>query len=189
VYDTLVRMAQDFSMRYPLIDGQGNFGSIDGDPPAAYRYTECRLDRLGRGDAGRHRQGHRRHAAELRREERRSPPCCPRGCPTCCSTAAPASPWAWPPTSRRTTCGELVDALTHLIDNPEATVDDLMKFIQGPDFPTGGVICGNAPIRQMYETGRGLLKVRGAPASRRTPQGKDRIIITEIPYTVNKARR
>ncbi len=169
VYDTLVRMAQDFSMRYLLIDGQGNFGSIDGDPPAAYRYTECRLKKAGRGYAGGHRQGHGRHAAELRRE----------------AAGAHGAAGAHPePAGERPTgiavgmatnipphnLGEVVDGVVHLIDHPEATVADLMTFVKGPDFPTGGTLCGLTPIREMYETGRGHLQA--ARHARRSRSGR-----------------
>ena len=104
IYDTLVRMAQDFSLRYPLVDGQGNFGSIDDDPPAAMRYTEARLDSPGHRDAARHRRGHRRLRPELRRVDRRSRWSCRRASRTCWSTAPPGSRSGWRPTSRRTTC-------------------------------------------------------------------------------------
>ena len=118
VYDALVRMVQDFSLRYPLVDGQGNFGSIDGDPAAAYRYTEARLTRDRDGDARRHRQEHRRLRAELRRPPRRSRRCCRRASRTCSSTARRASRSAWRRTSRRTTCARSIAAIIALIDNP-----------------------------------------------------------------------
>ena len=104
VYEAMARMAQDFSMRYLLVDGQGNFGSVDGDAPAAMRYTEARLQQNGRGNAGRHRKGHGRFRSATSTTRCRSRSSCPPACPTCCSTAHRASPWAWPPTSRRTTC-------------------------------------------------------------------------------------
>ena len=119
VYDTIVRMAQPFSMRYLLVDGQGNFGSVDGDAPAAMRYTEVRMSRLAARAAGRHRQGNGRLRPELRRVRVASRRCCRRACRTCWSTAPRASRSAWRPTSRRTTCAEVVDACVALIDDPD----------------------------------------------------------------------
>jgi DNA gyrase subunit A len=185
VYDTLVRMAQDFSMRYELIDGQGNFGSIDGDPPAAYRYTECRLHRTAEemlADLDKNTVDMRPNFDETLQEPTVLPARLPNLLLNGSTGIAVGMATNIPPHNLR----ELCDAFTHLIDHPEATVADLMKFIQGPDFPTGGVICGLAPIRQMYETGRGLLKVRGRAGIEEGTQGKDRIIINEIPYAVNK---
>ena len=138
IYDTLVRMAQDFSMRYPLVDGQGNFGSVDGDPPAAMRYTEARMTAI----ADEMLADIDKDTVDFGRQLRRPPPtsrrCCRAACRTCSSTARPASRSAWRPTSRRTTSTRSSTRCSRLIDNPEATVDDLCEFITGPDFPTGG---------------------------------------------------
>jgi hypothetical protein len=184
VYDTLVRMAQDFSMRYPLIHGQGNFGSIDGDPPAAYRYTECRLNRLAEemlADIEKNTVDMRPNFDETLQE----PVVLPARLPNLLPTAAPASPSAWPPTSRRTTWR--ADRRARAPDRqPGGDVGDLMKFVKGPDFPTGGMVCGLGPSRDVRNR-RGLLKVRGRAAIEEGAQGKESIIITEIPYTVNKA--
>ena len=159
IYPTLVRMAQDFNMRYTLIDGQGNFGSVEGDSPAAMRYTEARLRRI---------------ATEMLRdidantvdwvpnydETRREPTVLPAACPTSWSMARPASPSAWRPTSRRTTWARWSTPSVRSSRIPTATADDLMKFIKGPDFPTGGVILGTAGIKEAYRTGRGRVHVR-----------------------------
>jgi DNA gyrase subunit A len=159
VYDTLVRMAQDFSMRYPLIKGQGNFGSIDGDPPAAYRYTECKLERLAEEMLAGHRKRHRRHAAQLRR--------------VAAGAQGPARPHPQPAGQRqhRHRGGHghqhpapqpgRGDRRLRAPDRPAGGHRGPDEFIKGPDFPTGGVIHGKNAIRQMYETGRGHLKVRG----------------------------
>ncbi len=185
VYDTLVRMAQDFSMRYCLIDGQGNFGSIDGDPPAAYRYTECRLHRA----ADEMLADISKNTVDLRPnfdESLREPVVLPSRLPNLLLNGSTGIAVGMATNIPPHNLGELVDALAHLIDHPDATVADLMRHVKGPDFPTGGVVCGLDPIRQMYETGRGLLKVRGRAGIEEGAQGKDRIIITEIPYAVNK---
>ncbi len=185
VYDTLVRMAQDFSMRYLLIDGQGNFGSIDGDPPAAYRYTECRLDRAAEemlADLDKNTVDMRPNFDETLREPTVLPSRLPNLLLNGSTGIAVGMATNIPPHNMR----ELADAFIHLIDRPDATVADLMKYVTGPDFPTGGVICGVTPIKNMYESGRGLLKVRGRAGIEEGTQGKDRIIISEIPYTVNK---
>ena len=150
VYDALVRMAQDFSMRYPLVDGQGNFGSVDGDPPAAMRYTEVRMARIASRAARRHRQGHRRLRAELRRQRERAARSCRAASRTCWSTARAASRSAWRPTSRRTTWPRSSTPTIRLIDDPELTIDELMVDdpetgrlgVKGPDFPTAGFIYG-----------------------------------------------
>ncbi len=185
VYDTLVRMGQDFSMRYLLIHGQGNFGSIDGDPPAAYRYTECRLHRCAEellADI-------EKNTVEMRPnfdESLREPTVLPARLPNLLLNGSTGIAVGMATNIPPHNLNELVDAFVHLIDHPEATVADLMRFVKGPDFPTGGVICGLQPIKSMYETGRGHLKVRGRAGIEEGAQGKDRIIITEIPYTVNK---
>jgi DNA gyrase subunit A len=186
VYDTLVRMAQDFSMRHSLIQGQGNFGSIDGDPPAAYRYTECRLERLAEemlADIEKRTVDMRPNFDETISEPTVLPARVPNLLVNGSTGIAVGMATNIPPHN----LGEVIDGIVHLIDNPEATVADLMQFVKGPDFPTGGVICGKSPIKSMYETGRGIVKVRGRAGIESGTQGKDSIIITEIPYAVNKA--
>ena len=160
VYDTLVRMAQPFNLRYPLIDGQGNFGSVDGDGAAAMRYTESRLAAIADEMLVDIDKRHGRFQAELRRRRCRSRTCFPPACPTCCSTAAPASRSAWRRISRRTISTKSATRSRYLIDNPEATVDELMEIVQGPDFPTGGTILGREGIRAAYATGRGRVVIR-----------------------------
>ena len=186
VYDTLVRMAQDFSMRYQLINGQGNFGSIDGDPPAAYRYTECRLHRLAEemlADIEKNTVDTQPNFDESLREPKVLPARLPNLLVNGSTGIAVGMATNIPPHN----IGEVIDALVLLIDQPDATVADLMKHVKGPDFPTGAMICGMGQIKSMYETGRGLLKVRGRAVIEEGAQGKESIIITEIPYTVNKA--
>ncbi len=186
VYDTLVRMGQDFSMRYMLIDGQGNFGSIDGDPPAAYRYTECRLDKLAEemlADIEKRTVDMQPNYDEKLMEPKVLPARFPNLLVNGSTGIAVGMATNIPPHN----LGEIIDATLHLIDQPEAQVADLMQFVKGPDFPTGAMICGVGEIRKMYESGRGLLKVRGKAGIEEGTQGKESIIITDIPYTVNKA--
>ena len=147
-YEALVRMAQDFSMRYTLIDGQGNFGSIDGDSAAAYRYTECRLEKIASRAARRHRQGNGRLRAELRRQGARAGRCCPRASRTCSSTARRASRWAWRPTSRRTTSARWSTPAWRCSQNPHCAIEELIKIMPAPDFPTAGIIYGLAGVQR-----------------------------------------
>ena len=186
VYPTLVRMAQDFNMRYPLIEGQGNFGSIDGDPPAAMRYTEARLA----GPA-------MEMLADLEKntvdfvpnydETRMQPTVLPGKFPNLicngCSGIAVGMATSIPPHNLR----EVADGIAAIIDNPEITDEELLQYVQGPDFPTGGIIYGRQGIRDAYLTGRGLLTVRARAFLESTKAGKERIIVTEIPYQVNKS--
>jgi DNA gyrase subunit A len=186
VYDTLVRMAQDFSMRYMLIHGQGNFGSIDGDPPAAYRYTECKLNRLAEdllADIEKRTVDMQPNFDESLQEPKVLPARIPNLLVNGSTGIAVGMATNIPPHH----LGEIVDATVHLIDNPNCEVADLMKLVKGPDFPTGGMICGTAEIKRMYETGRGHLKVRGHAGIEEGAQGKESIIISSLPYTVNKA--
>ena len=186
VYDTLVRMAQDFSMRYQLIDGQGNFGSIDGDPPAAYRYTECRLQRLAEellADIDKDTVDMQPNFDEKETEPTVLPARIPNLLVNGSTGIAVGMATNIPPHN----LGEIIDGIIHLIDNSEATVQDLMQFVKGPDFPTGAVVRGFTGIRNMYETGRGLIRVRGVAEIREGEKERDAIIITEIPYAVNKA--
>ena len=186
VYDTLVRMAQDFSLRYPLIDGQGNFGSIDGDPPAAYRYTECRLNKLAEellADIDKNTVDMRPNFDESRQE----PVVLPARFPNLLVNGATGIAVGMATNIPPHNLGEVIDAIIHLVDHPDCTPRDLMRFIKGPDFPTGGIICGTAPLQSMYETGRGLIKVRGRAVIEEDDRGRQSIVITEIPFGVNKA--
>jgi DNA gyrase subunit A len=186
VYDTMVRMAQDFSMREVLIDGQGNFGSIDGDPAAAYRYTECRLNRLAEemlADIDKRTVEMQPNFDEKEVEPTVLPARFPNLLVNGSTGIAVGMATNMPPHN----LGEIIDGLTHLIEHPEATVPDLMQFVKGPDFPTGGVVRGVGPIRSMYETGRGLIRVRGVADIEEHDTGRDVILIREIPYAVNKA--
>ncbi len=185
VYDTLVRMAQEFSMRSPLIHGQGNFGSIDGDPPAAYRYTECRLNRLSEemlADIEKNTVDMRPNFDETLQE----PVVLPARLPNLLANGSTGIAVGMATNIPPHNLNELIDGIVHLIDHPDCEVTDLTAFVKGPDFPTGGVVCGLGPVKSMYETGRGLLKVRGRAAIETGAQNKESIVITEIPYTLNK---
>ena len=186
-YDAMVRLAQDFSMRYPLVDGQGNFGSVDGDPPAAYRYTEARMSRL---------------AVELLRdidkdtvdfvpnfdESKQEPSVLPCRVPNLLVNGSTGIAVGMatniPPHNLR----EVVDAIAALIENPDIELAGLMEHIKGPDFPTGGIIMGRSGIRAAYATGRGKITLRGRAEIEEKKNGRFQIIVTEIPYMVNKAR-
>ncbi len=186
VYDTLVRMAQDFSMRYILIKGQGNFGSIDGDPAAAYRYTECKLGKMAEdllADIDKDTVNMQKNFDESLLEPTVLPARVPHLLVNGSTGIAVGMATNIPPHH----LGEVIDGVVHLIDNPNATVADLMNFVKAPDFPTGGTLCGLTPIRQMYETGRGHLHLRGRASVEEWKADRERIIITEIPYAVNKA--
>ncbi len=185
IYDTLVRMAQDFSMRCPLIWGQGNFGSIDGDPPAAMRYTECRLPRL----AGEMLQDLEKDTVEMvpnYDEKLLEPEVLPARFPNLLVNGSTGIGVGMATNIPPHNLGEIIDAAVHLIDNPAATVLELMQFVKGPDFPTGASILGQQPLRQLYESGRGGFTVRGKVAVEESKGGGERIIITEIPYLLNK---
>lgn len=186
VYDTMVRMAQEFSLRYPLIDGQGNFGSIDGDNAAAYRYTEARLLQIAE-----------EMLADIDKNtvlmvknyngELDEPSVLPARLPNLLMNGSTGIAVGMatniPPHNLR----EIIDAIIELIDRPDATVDDLMKHVKGPDFPTGAIICGYKPIMDMYKTGRGQLTVRSRAGIEEGKQGKESIVVSEIPYIVNKS--
>lgn len=188
VYDSLVRMAQDFSMRYPLVDGQGNFGSIDGDPPAAMRYTEVRMTRLTGAllaDIEKETVDFGPNYDESAQEPRVLPAAFPNLLVNGSSGIAVGMATNIPPHNLR----EAADALIMLINNPEVTVAELMEAIPGPDFPTAGFIYGREGIRQAYETGRGSLQLRANAFVEKHPRtGKESIVISELPYQVNKAK-
>ncbi len=186
VYDALVRMAQDFSMRYPLIDGQGNFGSIDGDAAAAYRYTEARLSKI---------------AEELLKdidkdtvdfgpnfdEKLKEPLVLPSGFPNLLVNGSSGIAVGMATNIPPHNLSEVIDGIVYLIDNPDATLEDVMKFIKGPDFPTGGIILGIDNIKTAYETGSGNIVLEAKYSIEEGKRGKNNIIITEIPYQVNKS--
>lgn len=188
VYEALVRMAQAFSMRYPLVDGQGNFGSVDGDSPAAMRYTEARLARISD-----------EMLADLEKETvnfipnydeaETEPVVLPARAPNLLINGSGGIAVGMTTNIPPHNLGEVIDGLIHLIDNPQVTIDELMGFIPGPDFPTYGEIHGTAGIRSAYHTGRGLIIMRAKAHIEPMEKGdRERIVITEIPYQVNKAR-
>ncbi|MBP5510682.1 MAG: DNA gyrase subunit A [Kiritimatiellae bacterium] len=187
IYDTLVRLAQPFSMRYPLVDGQGNFGSVDGDPPAAMRYTESRMDKLAEemlGDLDKNTVDF----VPNYNGEFQEPTVLPAKLPNLLLNGSVGIAVGMATNIPPHNLGELCDGITHYIDNPKCSIDELMQFIKGPDFPTGGVICGTREIESMYKRGRGQLTVRGrAEVMFDKKLKKDIILITEIPYAVNKA--
>lgn len=186
IYDAMVRMGQDFSYRYPLVQGQGNYGSIDGDPPAAMRYTEARLSRL---------------AMEMLRDidkdtvnyvpnfddSLEQPETLPSRFPNLMVNGATGIAVGMSTNIPPHNLGEVIDAIVAMIDDPEVTVADLMKHIKGPDFPTGGLILGRDGIREAYHTGRGRIRMRARTKIEQMQGGRYRIVVTEIPYMVNKA--
>ena len=185
VYDALVRLAQDFSMRYPLVDGHGNFGSVDGDPPAAYRYTEARLHKMAAEmlrDIDKETVNWDPNFDESRLEPRVLPSRFPNLLVNGSSGIAVGMATNIPPHNLR----EVIDACVCVIDNPEAELIDLMEHIHGPDFPTKGIIMGRAGIRAAYATGKGRLTVRARTEFEEYGNNRTRIIVTEIPYQVNK---
>src|SRR5689334_20912284 len=188
VYDTLVRMAQDFSLRYLLVDGQGNFGSIDGDPPAAMRYTESRLTRLAEemlADIEKETVDFGPNYDDSLTEPLVLPNRFPNLLVNGSSGIAVGMATNIPPHNMT----EVIDATIHLIDNPKAQVMDLMKFIPGPDFPTAGFISGREGIVRAYTTGRGQITLRArTEVETHKKTERESIIVTEIPYQVNKAR-
>ena len=186
IYGTVVRMAQDWAMRYPLVDGQGNFGSIDGDGPAAMRYTEVRMSKIAE-----------EMVADIDKEtvdmvnnfddSRQEPTVLPTKIPNLLVNGASGIAVGMATNMPTHNLGEVVDGLCATIDNPDITLDELMQYIKGPDFPTGGIIYGTQGIRDAYETGRGRIVIRGKVEIENSEHGKSRIIINEIPYNVNKA--
>ena len=187
VYDALVRMAQDFSLRYPLIDGQGNFGSIDGDPPAAQRYTEARLSRISQTlleDIDKETVDFRPNYDESEVEPEVLPARIPNLLINGSEGIAVGMASKIPPHNIK----EIVDACIALVQNPAITLPKIAEFVQGPDFPTGGIILGRSGIHDYFSTGRGSLKVRAKAATEKMGKDREAIIVTEIPYQVNKAK-
>ena len=185
VYDALVRLAQDFSMRYMLVDGHGNFGSVDGDPPAAYRYTEARLSKISNEmlrDIEKDTVDWDPNFDESRKEPRVLPCRFPNLLVNGSSGIAVGMATNIPPHNLR----EVIGACICVLDNPDATLSDLMEYVKGPDFPTKGIIMGRSGIRAAYATGRGRLMVRARHEFEEFNNGRTRIIITELPYQVNK---
>jgi len=186
IYDSMVRLAQDWVMRYPLVDGQGNFGSMDGDPPAAMRYTEARLGKAGN-----------ELLADLEKEtvdfrdnydgKEQEPVVLPARLPNLLLNGQVGIAVGMATNIPTHNLGEIVDATVALIDNPDATLDDLLKHVKGPDFPTGAVVYGGAPMRQAYQTGKGSVTIRAVANIEETKKGRHQIIVTEVPYGVNKA--
>src|SRR5438093_1308315 len=187
LYDTLVRMAQDFNMRYPLIDGQGNFGSVDGDPAAAYRYTECRLTRLAE-----------ELLADIEKdtvdfvpnfdESTEEPTVLPTKVPNLLINGSDGIAVGMATKIPPHNLTEIIDATILLINKPGATIDEVLALVPGPDFPTGAYIYGKSGIRSAYATGRGQFTMRAKAAIERPTKEKQQIVITEIPYQVNKAK-
>src|SRR3989441_7517304 len=187
VYDSLVRMVQDFSLRYPLVDGQGNFGSVDGDPPAAYRYTEARLTRIAMTmleDIDKNTVDFVPNFDDRLQEPTVLPARLPNLIVNGTSGIAVGMATNIPPHN----LAEAVEAINHLVDHPDASLKDLRKFIKGPDFPTGAIIYGREGIKECYEKGRGRMVLRArAVVEEKESTGKQQIVVTEIPYQVNKA--
>ena len=187
VYDALVRLAQDFSIGCPLVDGHGNFGSVDGDPPAAYRYTEARLSKI---------------AAEMIRDidkntvdmypnfddTRMQPTVLPSRFPNLLVNGSDGIAVGMATSIPPHNLGEVIDATIALMRNPEMTVDELIEYIPAPDYPTGAIVLGRGSIRKAYRTGKGSAIIRSKTEIEEMPNGKSKIIVTEIPYQVNKAR-
>ena len=187
VYDAMVRMAQDFSLRYPLVDGHGNFGSIDGDPPAAYRYTEAKLGKLSLEmvrDIEKNTVDFMPNFDGRMKEPTVLPSRFPNLLVNGSTGIAVGMATNVPPHNLR----EVVDGALYIMDNPDASLEDIMRIIPGPDFPTGGIILGRSGIRSAYATGKGHIKVRACANIEEFDNGRSRIIVSEIPYEVNKAR-
>lgn len=186
VYDTLVRMAQDFSLRYPLVDGQGNFGSVDGDSPAAMRYTEARMSRMGElmlEDMDSNTVNFGPNYDDSMEEPTVLPSALPNLLVNGSTGIAVGMATNMPPHNLR----EISNAIKAVIDNPEIPVEELLQFVSGPDFPTGAIICGRSGIRDAYLTGRGRVVVRARMEAEQDARDRTRLIVTEIPYMVNKA--
>src|SRR5947207_8714260 len=186
IYDTLVRLAQDFSLRYPLVDGQGNFGSVDGDPPAAMRYTECRLDKI----AGEMLADIDKDTVDFvpnYDESTIEPTVLPTRIPNLLVNGSNGIAVGMATNIPPHNLTEIVDATITLVQTPQTTLKEILKIVKGPDFPTGGFIYGRSGIEQAYTNGRGRFTVRAKAAIENLAQGRQAIIVTEIPYQVNKA--
>ena len=186
VYDTLVRMAQPWVMRYPLIDGQGNFGSVDGDSAAAYRYTECRLTKLSE-ELLKDIDEDTVDFIPNYKESTTEPSVLPASLPGLLMNGSTGIAVGMATNIPPHNLSELIDAVCALIDNPSVTIDELVSILPGPDFPTGGSIAGRSGIKSYMNTGRGIVRMRGSMHIEDLPSGKQQIIITEIPYNVNRA--
>ena len=187
VYDALVRMAQDFSLRYPLVDGHGNFGSVDGDPPAAYRYTEAKMSKISMEML----TNINKDTVEfgMNYDDRlKEPTVLPSRFPNLLVNGSTGIAVGMATNIPPHNLNEIVDGICMLIDNPDAELLDLMGCIKGPDFPTAGIIMGQAGIRAAYATGRGKITVRSRADVEEMKNGRFRIVVTELPYQVNKAR-
>ena len=187
VYDALVRLAQPFSLHYPLIDGHGNFGSVDGDPPAAYRYTEARMAKLANSMLSDIKKDTVNFKSNFD-EELKEPVVLPSRFPNLLVNGSSGIAVGMATNIPPHNLTEVVDGICYVIDHPEAELDEICQFIKGPDFPTGGIIMGRSGIRAAYATGRGKIKLRAKTEIVDLPNGKSQIVITEIPYMVNKAR-
>ncbi len=185
VYDALVRMVQDFSLRYPLIEGQGNFGSIDGDPAAAMRYTEARMQAIT-NEMLRDLEKDTVDFAPNFDNSLKEPRVLPAAIPTLLINGSSGIAVGMATNIPPHNLEEVIDAVITVVDNPEASIKDLMKTIKGPDFPTGGIICGREGIRAAYSTGRGRIKLRAKAYIETFKSGKEAIIVSELPYQVNK---
>ncbi len=186
VYDALVRMVQDFSMSLPLIDGQGNFGSIDGDPPAAMRYTETKLAKISQfliDDIEKNTVEFKNNYDETEREPTVLPAQYPNLLVNGAGGIAVGMATSIPPHN----LGEIINGTLALINNKDIKIKELMKHIPGPDFPTGGIIIGKNIIKEGYKNGRGSFKIRGEIAVENLKNNRDRLVITSIPYQVNKS--
>jgi len=186
VYEAMVRMAQSWSLRYPLVDGQGNFGSIDGDSPAAMRYTEARLQKISEdilADIDKDTVDFQLNFDDTLKE----PAVMPTRIPTLLVNGASGIAVGMATNMPPHNLSEVVDGLVAMIDNPDITTEEIMEHIKAPDFPTGGIIHGYQGVKEAYETGRGRIVVRARVEIENTPSGREKIIVTEIPYMVNKA--
>jgi|TARA_A200000113_G_scaffold175635_1_gene160811 DNA gyrase subunit A len=186
VYDTLVRMAQPWVMRYPLVDGQGNFGSVDGDSAAAYRYTECKLTKISE-ELLKDIDEDTVDFIPNYKESSTEPSVLPSALPTLLMNGSTGIAVGMATNIPPHNLGELIDAVCALIDNPSVTIDEIMEILPGPDFPTGGSIAGRSGINSYMHTGRGIVRMRGSMLIEDLPSGKQQIVITEIPYNANRA--
>ena len=186
VYDALVRLAQDFSLRYPVVNPQGNFGSIDGDPAAAMRYTEAKMSRIGEEMLQDIQKETVDFGPNYDDSNDRAAPCFPpHSLPS--GNGSVVSPVGMATNMAPHNLQEISDAISAVIDNPDITIDELMEYIKGPDFPSGGMICGMQGIKDAFTTGRGKIVIRSVYEIESDERGHDQIIFNEIPYQVNKA--